>query len=239
VRKILVIAKRELASYFNSPVAYIVLVTFLLVAGWMYFGTVFLAGRADLRMFFAPSPFSPSMLLVIIAPAVTMRLIAEERKSGTIELLSTMPIHKWQIVLGKFLAAWALLALAILSTVVYALTVSAIGDLDWGPVVTGYVGLLLFAGALVAIGLFCSTLTENQIVAFIIGFIVTAALYFVYWLQFFVPQGIAPAVEFLSVSFHLDALARGVLDTRNLLYYVSLMVGALFLSMRTLSKQRS
>jgi ABC-2 type transport system permease protein len=196
-------------------------------------------GRADLRTLFAPSPFSASMLLVIIAPAVTMRLIAEERKTGTIELISTMPVRKWEIVLGKFAAAYALLAVAILSTVVYAITVAAVGDLDWGPVIAGYFGMLLFAGALTAIGLLCSTLTHNQIVAFIVGFIVCAALYFVYWLQFFMPVGIAPLVEFVSVSSHLESMARGVIDTRNVVYYLSLISVALFVAMRVLSRQRS
>lgn len=239
MHKVAVIARRELASYFNAPVAYIVIVTFLLVAGWMFFSGLFIMGRADLRQLFAPSPFSPSMLLVIIAPAVTMRLIAEERKSGTIELISTMPIRKWEIVVGKFLAAYALLAIAILSTLVYAITVAVIGELDWGPVIGGYFGLLLFAGALVAIGLLCSSLTQNQIVAFIVGFIVCAALYFIFWLQFFMPAGLAPVVEFVSVSSHLESLARGVIDTRNVVYYLSLIIGALFLAMRVMSRQRA
>ncbi len=239
MRKVAVIARRELASYFNAPVAYIVILTFLVIAGWMFFSQLFLMGRADMRQLFAPSPFSPSMLLVIIAPAVTMRLIAEERKSGTIELISTMPIRKWEIVLGKFLAGYGLLAIAIGSTLVYAITVSFLGSLDWGTVVSGYIGLLLFAGALAAIGLFCSSITQNQIIAFILGFIICGALYFVYWLQFFVPQGLAPVVEFVSVSSHLESLARGVIDTRNIIYYVSLMAGALFLAIRVMAKQRS
>ncbi|MBC7793673.1 MAG: ABC transporter permease subunit [Clostridia bacterium] len=205
----------------------------------MFFSQLFLMNRADLRSLFAPSPFSPSMLLVIIAPAVTMRLIAEERKSGTIELISTMPIRKWEIVLGKFLAAYGLLAIAIASTLVYAITVACIGTLDWGTVLSGYFGLLMFAGALVAIGLFCSSITQNQIIAFILGFIICGALYFVYWLQFFMPQGLAPVVEFISVSSHLESLARGVIDTRNIIYYFSLMAGALFLATRVMSRQRS
>lgn len=239
MRKVAVIARRELASYFNAPVAYIVIVTFLLIAGWMFFSQLFLMGRADLRSLFSPSPFSPSMLLVIIAPAVTMRLVAEERKSGTIELISTMPIRKWEIVLGKFLAGYGLLAIAIGSTLVYAITVSFMGALDWGTVISGYLGLLLFAASLVAIGLFCSSITQNQIIAFIIGFIICGALYFVYWLQFFVPQSLAPVFEFISVSSHLEALARGVIDTRNIIYYLSLTAGALFLAMRVMAKQRS
>lgn len=239
LRNVTTIARRELASYFNAPVAYIVIVAFLLVAGWMYFSSLFLMGRADMRSFFAPSPFSPSMLLVIIVPAVTMRLIAEERKSGTIELLTTWPVRSSEVVLGKFLAALGLVASAIGATLVYAFTVAALGPLDWGPVVSGYVGLLLFAAALVAIGVLCSSLTKNQIIAFIVGFIVCAALYFVYWLQFFMPQALAPILEFASVSYHLDSLARGVIDTRNVLYYLTVTAGALFLAERAVSKQRT
>ena len=110
------IAGRELRSYFDSPIAYIVVVSFLLVAGWMFFGSFFLMERADMRMFFAPSPFSPSMLLVIMVPALTMRLVAEEKKSGTIEFLTTMPVTDTQVILGKFLGAFALLSSAILTT---------------------------------------------------------------------------------------------------------------------------
>jgi ABC-2 type transport system permease protein len=234
-----VIARRELRSYFDSPVAYIVVTAFLAVAGWMYFSALFLMGRADMRSFFAPSPFSPSMLLVILAPAVTMRLIAEERRSGTIELLTTLPIRDRDVILGKFLAGWGLVASGLLVTLVYPISVSTLGPLDWGPVIAGYVGMLLFAGSLIAIGLFCSTMTRNQIVAFIVGVIVCAALYVVYWLQFFVPQAIAPAVEFASVSVHLDNLARGVIDSRDVLYYFSLTAAALVLAERSLARQHA
>ncbi|HET6345682.1 MAG TPA: ABC transporter permease [Myxococcota bacterium] len=238
-RNVSVIARRELRSYFDSPVAYIVIVAFLLVAGWMFFSSLFLLGRADMRAFFAPSPFSPSMLLVILAPAVTMRLIAEERKSGTLELITTMPVRDGEVVLGKFLASLALLGCALGITVAYAMTVAALGNLDWGPVLSGYLGLLLFSSSLLAVGLLCSTLTENQIVAFIIGFIVCATLYFVFWLQFFVPQLIAPVLEYASVSFHLDNLARGVIDSRDVTYYLTLTAGALFLATRSLARQHA
>ena len=185
--KSMVIAKRELQSYYNTPTAYIVVVAFLLVAGWMFFSSLFLIGRADMRSFFAPSPFSPSMMLVVMIPAITMRLVAEERKSGTIELLTTLPITDTQVILGKYLGALGLVFSGILLTGLYPLTLSSIGDLDWGPVVTGYVGLSLFAAALVAIGVFCSTITENQIVAFILGFTLCAALYFIYYLHCNIP----------------------------------------------------
>jgi ABC-2 type transport system permease protein len=239
MRNTLAVARKDLREFFDAPAAYIVVVVFLLVAGWMFFSQLFLLERADARVLFAPSPFSPSMLVVILAPAVAMRLIAEERKSGTIELLTTMPITDGEVILGKFLAAFVLLAVALGLTVVYPLTVSLIGPLDWGPVISGYVGMLLFAGSLLAVGLACSTLTESQIVAFIVGFIVCAVLYYVYWLQFFLPQGIAPIVEFLSVSFHLDNMARGVIDSRDVVYYLSLTAAALVLAARSLSRQHA
>ena len=137
---VLAIARRELRAYFDAPVAYIVLVAFLAVTGWMFFSQIFLIDRADVRSLFAPSPFSPSLLLVILAPAVTMRLVAEERKSGTIELLTTLPVTDTQVIVGKFLAALALLAVALAATLAYPITVAFLGPLDWGPVVAGYLG---------------------------------------------------------------------------------------------------
>jgi len=239
MRNILTVARRELHGSFDSPIAYIIVVSFLLVAGWMFFSALFLFGRADTRLFFAPSPFSSSMLLVILVPAVTMRLIAEERKTGTIELLTTMPIRDSEVVLGKFLGALGTLAAALLLTLAYPLTVSLLGPLDWGPVIAGYAGMILFVSALVAVGLLCSTLTENQIVAFIVSFIVSAALYYVYWLQFFMPGFLAPLFEYLSVSFHLDNMARGVIDSRDALYYLSLTAAGLFLAVRSLERQHA
>lgn len=239
MHNVLAIARRELRGYFDSPVAYIVVVSFLLVAGWMYFSSIFLLDRADMRGFFAPSPFSPSLLLVILAPAVTMRLVAEEYQTGTIELLTTMPVRDSEVVVGKFLAALGLLSAALLLTLAYPITIGRLGALDWGPVVSGYFGLLLFSSALLALGLFCSTLTENQIVAFIVAFLLGAALYFVYWLQFFVPPGLAPVLEFLSVSSHLDNMARGVIDSRDVVFYLSVTVGSLLLAVRALGRRHA
>lgn len=238
MRNIGIIARRELASYFNSPVAYIVVVAFLFIAGWMLFSPLFLLGRAELRVLFAPSPFSPSMLLVIVAPAVAMRLIAEERKTKSIELLTTMPITDAEVILGKFLGAWLLILAALAVTFIYAVTVSFLGPLDWGPVFAGYFGMILFTATLLSIGVLASTLTDSQIVAFIVGLVVCGILYFVYWLQFFMPS-VAPVVEYLSVSFHLDNMARGVIDTRDVLYYASVTGGCLFLATRSLAHQHA
>lgn len=236
---VVAITRREVRGYFDSPVAYIVIVAFLLVAGWMVFGSLFLMDRADLRGFFAPSPFSPSMLLVILVPAVTMRLIAEERKTGTIELITTMPVTDSEVVLGKFIASLCLLGAALLLTVLYPITVSMIGPLDWGPVIAGYVGLLLFSSALLGVGLACSAASENQIVAFIVGFLVCAVLYFIYWLQLFVPDFLSPIVQFVSVSAHLDNMARGVVDSRDVVYYLSATIGGLYLAVRLLARQHA
>jgi len=233
------IAKRELASYFNSPIAYIVVVAFLLVAGWMYFGPLFLMGRADMRTFFAPSPFSPAMLLIILVPAVSMRLVAEERKSKTIELLTTWPVTDAEVILGKFVGAFGLIATALGATLVYAITVSFLGPLDWGTVAAGYLGMLLFSASLLAVGLFTSTVSDNQIVAFIIGLVVSGALYFVYWLQIFVPSFMVPVVEFISVSFHLDNMARGIVDSRDIIYYLTLTTGGLFLATASLARRHA
>lgn len=237
--KMLVIARRELNSYFDSPVAYIVIATFLLTAGWMFFSTLFLIGRADMRNFFAPAPFSPSMLLVILVPAVTMRLIAEEKKTGTFELITTMPVTDSEIVLGKFIAAFGLLFAALSPTLIYAVTVASLGQLDWGPVMAGYVGLLLFSASLLAIGMWCSSVTDKQIVAFIVSFIVSAALYFMYWLQFFMPPNLASMVEFLSVSAHLDNMARGVIDSRDVLFYLTLTAAGLMMTTRSMTQQHA
>ncbi len=239
MRNTLSVARRELRAYFDSPVAYIVIVSFLVVAGWMYFSTVFLLGRADLRPFFTPSPFSPAMLIVILAPAITMRLIAEEQKSGTIELLLTMPMRDGEIIVGKFLAAFGLMAVALLLTLAYPLSIGWLGELDWGPVVGGYVGMSLFAAALLAIGVLCSALTENQVVAFIVAFLISAVLYYVYWLQFFVPTFLAPVVEFVSLSFHLDNLSRGVIDSRDVVFYLSVTAAALLLATQTLGRRHA
>ncbi len=237
--KIAVLARRELRAYFDSPVAYIVLVVFLLLSGWLVFSTLFLAGEAELRQLFTPGLLSPALLLVILAPAITMRLLAEEKKSGSLELLSSLPVSDWQVVLGKYLGALGLAGVALGLTLAYPLTVSFLGPLDWGPVAAGYVGLLLYSAALLAIGLLCSALTANQIVAFILAFSLSAVLFFVYYLQFFLPDWLAPAADFLALSGHLDNLARGVLDLRDLVYYLSLTAGALLLAERALARQHA
>lgn len=234
----LAIAKREFRTFFGSPIAYIVLGAFLLIGGWLYFSTLFLAGQASMRGFFGIAP----VLFVVIVPAITMRALAEERKSGTLELLLTLPMEDWQIVLGKFVAALAMIAVGLAWTLPYSFTVSALSTgtvaFDWGPVIAGYLGLLLLAGAFIGLGLLGSALSKNQIVGFIVGLVLCFAFFFVDKFAVLLPESLGQLLEYLSVTYHFDNIARGVIDTRDLIFYVSLTTLGLVLTTRTLSSAR-
>lgn len=234
----LAIARREFRTFFASPIAYIVLGGFLLLAGWLYFSTLFLAGQASLRGFFGVVP----VLFVVLVPSITMRALAEERKSGTLELLLTFPMEDWQIVAGKFLASLAMVAVGLAWTAPYALSVAALtgpgASFDWGPVFTGYLGLLLLASSFIGLGLWGSALSKNQIVGFIVGLVLCFAFAFIDKFAALLPERLGQAVEYLSVDYHFDNIARGVIDTRDLVFYVSLTAVGLLLTTRTLSSAR-
>ncbi|MDL1891712.1 ABC transporter [Sphingobacteriales bacterium CHB3] len=231
---ILPIFKREVKSYFNSPVAYVVIVVFLAILGWFFSTNLFLNNVASLYIIF-DSPLV-KILFLVIAPAITMRLLAEERKSGTIELLTTKPIKDVEIILGKFLAAWVVLGAALLPTFLYVITMAILGSIDFGQVVTGYIGLMLMGGVFIALGLLASSLTDNQIVAFIMGFIFAFAVFMVDKVLPYLPSFLASTLEFLGVDFHYSGIARGVIDSRNIIYFIS-MLGFL-LMMSTVSLER-
>jgi ABC-2 type transport system permease protein len=234
------IARRELSTFFNSPIAYIVLGVFLLVAGWLffYFSGFFIVGRASLRSFFALAP----VLFMFLAPALTMRLIAEERKSGTLEILLTLPVREWEVVLGKYLAALGMVALGLLFTLLYPVSVSMLvadgQHMDWGPVIGGYVGLLLLASAFLGVGLWASALSKNQIVGFIVGLLICFLLWIVDKAAIILPGSLGELLEYLSVTYHFENIARGVIDTRDILYYVSVTTTGLLLTTRTLAGVR-
>ncbi len=216
---IFAIFRRELRYYFNSPVAYVVIVVFLAIIGWFFTSNLFLMNIASLRVVFELVP----LVFLFFVPAITMRLLAEEKKSGTLELLTTKPVLDGEIILGKFLAAWALLAAALIPTLLYVVTLAMLGSPDLGPVVTGYLGLLLMGAVYIGIGLFASSLTENQIVAFIISFLIVLALFLLDKILMYVPEGIASTVEFLGIDYHFSNIARGVIDSRNVIYFLSLL----------------
>jgi len=225
---------RELRSYFNSPIAYVVIVVFLAIVGWFFTSNLFLANVASLRLVFELVP----LVFLFFVPAITMKLLAEEKKSGTLELLTTKPVRDSEIVLGKFLAAWTLVAAALIPTLIYLFTLMAIGTIDLGPVITGYLGLLLLGGVYVAVGVLASSLTENQIIAFIVAFLVVFALFMLDKVLLYVPETFASTVEFLGVDYHFSNIARGVIDSRNILYFGSLIGFALLLATASLQRRK-
>jgi ABC-2 type transport system permease protein len=224
MRQVPHIFKKEFRTYFVSPVAYIVISIFLIVIGWFFFSTFFLINQASLRNFFALLP----IIFAFVIPAVTMRLFAEELNVGTYEILLTMPVTFREVVLGKFLASLAFVAAMLLPTVSYPVTVSFLGDLDWGPVIGGYVGAILLGAAFSAVGLFASSLTRNQIVAFIIGVAICFALVLIDKILFFLPTPLVGVLEYLGADFHFENISKGILDSRDILYFLSVTFISLY-----------
>jgi ABC-2 type transport system permease protein len=236
MRSILVISGKEFRAYFSSVIAYIFITLFLAVSGWLFMQSFFLMGQASLRSFFSLLPW----LFLIFVPAVAMRLWAEEKKLGTIELLMTFPVRDSEVVLGKFLAAIGFLGVALFLSFPLALTAAYVGDPDWGAIVGGYLGALLLGAAYLAIGLFISSLTENQIVAFLISAVGCFGLYVIGedFVLFRVPEFMVGFLSYLSLGTHFESIGRGVLDTRDLLYYTSLIGFFLFLNVRSVESRK-
>jgi len=228
------IFKRELKAYFDSPIAYVVIIVFLLVTGWFFTTNFFMVAQADMRVAFGIIPF----IFIFITPAITMRLISEERKSGTMELLVTMPIKDIEIIIGKYLAAVGLLAGMILPTLVYAITISFLGDMDTGPVIGGYIGLILMGAGYLAIGTFGSSVTENQVVAFIISWLMVFVFFLMDKMLFLLPNWLVTPVEYLSIEYHFQNISRGIIDSRDIIYYLSLITLALLLAARSLAARQ-
>jgi ABC-2 type transport system permease protein len=226
------LTKRELGAYFGSPVAYVFLVIFLLLAGFFTFtaGNFFERGEASLAAFFAWHPW----LYLVLVPAVGMRVWAEERRSGTIELLLTLPVAPWQAIVGKFLASWIFLGVALALTFPAVLTVNALGDPDNGMIAAGYVGSLLLSGAYLAITCMTSAMTRNQVVAFILSVVLCLFLILAGFnpvtdlLARWASPALVDTVAAFSVVTHFDAFQRGVIDSRDLVFFLSLIGFALF-----------
>ncbi|MDY0059044.1 MAG: ABC transporter permease subunit [Myxococcota bacterium] len=237
-KNIWVIFKKDFRSYFNSPIAYIVVVAYLLISGFLFFNQLLIPGgmqEASLRAFFSGLS---RFFLIIFSPAITMRLIAEEKGSGTIELLSTLPVSDLEVVVGKFLAAMGLVLVALGLTVTYPITVSLIGSPDLGPIVGGYVGLVLMIGASVALGVMASSWVNSQIAAFILGFFLCLVFFLLHMVLPFFPDSMVGILEYLSFDFHFQGVERGVLDSRNILYYLSLIVFCLIVASESLQRRK-
>jgi ABC-2 type transport system permease protein len=232
-----IIAKRELQSFFDSLIAYIMLILFLGFSGfftWLFGSDVFFVGQASLESFFNIAFWS----LFFFIPALTMRLLAEENKTGTIELLLTKAVTDRQVVVGKFLSTLLLVCIALAFTLPYVITVANIGNLDYGQVICGYFGLLLMSSAYISIGLYASSITHNQIVAFLLALFI--GLFF--HIRFGVLANnftgfVAQLLNTLSLSEHFESIVRGVLDTRDLIYFISIVLIGLILSELSLTKR--
>lgn len=234
MKNILTIFRKELRSYFNSPVAYIVLFVFLIITGWFFTSSLFLGQVVTMRNVFDIIPF----IFLFFIPAISMRTFSEEKKSGTIELLLTKPISDNDIVVGKFLAALALTGIALAFTFIYVISLTFIGKIDLGSIIGTYIGLILMSGIYIGIGIFASSLTENQVVAFIISFLMVFALFLLNKVLIFLPVSLASILEYISIDYHFGNIARGVIDTRNIIYYLSGITIFILLTRASLERRK-
>jgi ABC-2 type transport system permease protein len=240
---VVAVMRRELRSYFATPVAYVFLVIFLVLAGILtfYAGDFYERGQADLQPFFVMHPW----LYLILVPAITMRMWAEEAKGGTLELLLTLPMTLWQAMLGKFLAAWLFIGLALALTFPIWITVNYLGSPDNGVILAGYLGSWLMAGTFIAIGACLSAVTSSQVVAFVLTALVCVLLMLVGqpqvldFMQGALPGRLINGVAHLSMLQHFEAIARGVLDVRDVLYFLLSMVGWLIAGVLLLDLKRT
>ena len=254
MRNMIAIARRELHSYFASPIAYMLVGLFALIFGWMFYSFLSFFSEQSLRMqqfgmqgpqtlnvnemLVRPLLLQAGIIILIFIPTLTMRTFAEEKRSGTIELLLTSPLTDWEIVLGKFFGAFALYALMLGLSALNLLWLFAYGDPEVAPIVTGYLGLLLLGGGFIAIGLFLSNLTRNQIVAGLLTYAVLLMLLLVAW----VGEGAGPIgralVSALAVFQHFEDFSKGVIDTQHVVYYLSVIAFGLFLTARSVDADR-
>lgn len=223
MKQIWIITRRELQSFFDSLIAYIMIVVFLIISGlftWLYGNDIFFVNQASLQTFFGIAFWT----LFFFIPALTMKQIAEENKSGTIEMLLTKPISEWQVIWGKFFATFILISIALALTIPYYITVWSIGPIDHGAVWSGYIGLMLMSGAYISIGLFASSLTNNQIVAFLLALFIGVFFHMIFGFLASNMSGISASVlDYLSLSTHFESISRGVIDSKDIIYFLSLI----------------
>ena len=219
------IFKKEFKSYFFSPIAYIVISVFLLIVGWLFYSTFFLDRQANLTRFFSILPVA----FAFVVPAVTMRLFSEEINIGSYEILLTMPVTFRDIIVGKFLAAVGFIGVMLVPTLFYALSTAFLGKLDLGPVIGGYIGAILLGATFSSIGILASSVTRNQVVAFIIGMAVCLTLtLLIDFMLFFLPSFLVGIFQYLSANYHFQNIAKGVIDLRDILYFVSVSFVVLY-----------
>lgn len=228
-----VIMKRELSAYFTSPIAYIVTGLYLIITGILFFSTFYIYNRAELRLLFTYLP----LLLSFFVPALTMRVFAEEKRVGSIETLMTLPVTEVQVVTGKYLASFISTLIMIAPTLLYIIPAEVFGSPDYGPIVGGYLGAIFLCASYTAIGIFATSITKNQIIAFFTGFIICIALTMIDSFMIFLPAQIVSFFSYISANSHFNSIARGIIDTIDLIYFISLT--ALFFTITVKIEQTS
>ena len=236
MQNILAILKKEFKAYFLSPIAYIFITVYLVVTNFLFFQGFFIINQADMRGYFGLLPW----VFLFFVPAITMRIWAEEKKVKTLELLLTWPISDLEVVVGKFLASFSFLAITILLSITVPITVAILGNPDGGVIVGSYVGSLLMGGAYLAIGLWISSLTENQIVAFILGVVITFVFFIIGnpFVTMVAPPSLVPLLSYLGLGNHFESIGRGVIDSRDILYYLSVIGFFLFLNIFSIESRK-
>ncbi|NBU64099.1 MAG: ABC transporter permease [Chloroflexia bacterium] len=234
MRTALVIARRELLAYFISPIAYMVSAVFLLIAGYLFSLILIQSQQATMEGLF----FNIMVVLIFVVPLLTMRLLSDEQKSGTLEILLTAPVRDWEVVFGKYLAAMAMFGVMLACTLYFPFILWRVGGSpDWGPIMTGYLGLLLLTSAMMAIGTLTSAITENQIVAAVLGFGILLLLWLIEAAGN-VATGSASVLSYLSMPSHYNDFARGAINLEDVVYYLSVTIAALFIATRMLETRR-
>ena len=241
--------KKELKAYFVSPVAYVMFIVFLILAGYFFFSLTAAFNLQSMHymryessmgeinvneMVIRPLFYNVSIIILLMIPLFTMRLYAEDKKSVTLEVLMTSPLSNLQIITGKFLGTLALYMIMLGFTLIYPLILFMYGNPDWGPIATGYVGLILMGAAYISIGGLCSSFTENQIVAAVISFGVLLFLWVISWASHFVGPGVGEVLSYLSLIEHFDDFSKGIIDTKDIVFYLSFILFSLFMTNESL-----
>ena len=229
------IFQREIRGFFNSPMAYIFLVIFSIFNGYFFTSTFFLYNQSDLRSLFSVVP----MVYLIFVPAISMGLIARENNIGTMETISTLPLKTYEFVLGKYFAAVMLILLGLLATIIHFITLVKFGTIiDYGALFTGYIGFALVGSMYASIGTFASSITDNQVVAFIIGVFIVLVFFLMGFFLPLVPTNLAGIIQYISVDYHYSNISRGVIDSRNIVYFLSVIGFFLIMTVQSLESRR-
>ncbi len=233
---VLAFFRKEFKSFFISPIAYVFITVYLVVTNFLFFQGFFIINQADMRGYFSLLPW----VFLFFVPAITMRSWAEEKKVKTLELLLTWPVSDVEVVVGKFLACFVFLTIAILLSVTIPITILILGKPDIGPIIGGYLGAILMGAAYLAIGLWVSSHTENQIIAFILGVVATFMLFILGnpFVTMAAPSWLVPVLDYIGLGSHFESIQRGVVDSRDILYYLSVVVFFLFLNVQSLGSRK-